>query len=83
MASRAAQPLSERAMSTAERRFPKLAAQSGHQAYKKTLSQTGAVVVKTSNGQLIERRSDGSSAIIKHLPVGKRVKTGAVLTRAK
>ena len=83
MASRAAQPLSERAMSTVERRFPKLAAQSGQQAYKKTLSQTGAVVVKTSNGQLIERRSDGTSAIIKHLPVGKRVKSGAVLTRAK
>ena len=83
MTSRAAQPLSERAMNSAEKRFPKLAAQSGHQAYKKTLSQTGAVVVKTSRGQLVERRSDGTSAIIKHLPVGKRVKSGAVLTRAK
>ena len=70
-------------MNSAEKRFPKLAAQSGHQAYKKTLSQTGAVVVKTSRGQLVERRSDGTSAIIKHLPVGKRVKSGAVLTRAK
>ncbi|CAG0964723.1 hypothetical protein PLCT2_00967 [Planctomycetaceae bacterium] len=70
-------------MQIAERRFPELAAKSGHEAYKTTLSLTGAVVVKTSQGQVVERRSDGTFTVIKHLSVGKRVKPGAVLKRAK
>jgi hypothetical protein len=70
-------------MQIAERRFPELAAKSGHEAYKTTLSLTGAVVVKSSQGQVVERRSDGTSTVIKHLSVGKRVKPGAVLKRVK
>ncbi|MBB4844293.1 protein PhnA [Paucibacter oligotrophus] len=83
MSSRTSQPLSERAMLIAEQTFPELAARSGREAYKSTLSRTGAVVVKTSEGQMVERRSDGTTVLIKHLPVGKRVKLGAVLKRAK
>lgn len=83
MNSRANQSISERAMTTAEKRFPQLAAKSGREAYKTTLSRTGGVVVKTSQGVLVERRSDGTSTVIKHLPVGKRVKSGAVLKRVK
>ena len=48
-----------------------------------TLKQTGAVTVKTSNGQLIERKRDGTFTVIKDLPLGKRVKPGTVLKRAK
>lgn len=80
---RTPRPLSERAMSIAETRFPELAAKSGHEAYKATLSQTGAVVVKTSRGQVVERRLDGTVTVIKHLSMGKRVKPGAVLKRVK
>lgn len=76
-------PLSEHAMQLAERRFPELAAKSGHEAYKTTLHRTGAVVVKTSLGQMVERRADGTSTVIKQLPVGKRVKPGVVLKRVK
>jgi len=83
MPSRTPQSLSEHAMQIAERRFPELAAKSGHEAYKATLASTGAVVVKTSKGQLVERRADGSSTVIKDLPVGKRAKIGVVLTRIK
>lgn len=70
-------------MTIAEMSFPKLAAKSGHLAYKTTLNQTGAVVVKTSQGQMVERRSDGTFTVIKHLSMGKRVKPGVVLKRAK
>ncbi len=70
-------------MTIAEMSFPDLAAKSGHEAYKATLSRTGAVVVKTSQGQMVERRADGTVTVIKHLPLRKRVKPGAVLKRAK
>lgn len=83
MPSRPSRPLTERAMQIAERGFPALAAKSGREAYKTTLSLTGAVVVKTSQGQVVERRSDGTVTVLKQLPVGKRVKPGAVLKRAK
>jgi hypothetical protein len=83
MSSRTGLLLSEHAMQVAERRFPELAAKSGHVAYKTTLQRTGAVVVKTSLGQMVERRADGTSTVIKSLPVGKRVKSGVVLKRVK
>lgn len=83
MPSHTGRPLSERAMQNAEKRIPELATKSGREAYKTTLSATGAVVVKTSQGQMVERRSDGTVTVIKQLPVGKRVKPGAVLKRAK
>lgn len=83
MTSRNTQPISERAMKIAERKFPQLAAKSGRAAYKTTLSQTGGVVVKTSQGAIVERRSDGTSSVIKQLPVGQRVKSGAVFKRVK
>ena len=83
MSSRTNLPLSEHAMQMAERRFPELAAKSGHAAYKTTLHSTGAVVVKTSQGQMVERRADGTSTVIKPLPLGKRVKPGAILKRVK
>ena len=83
MSSRTGRPLTERAMKIAEQRFPELAARSGHEAYKTTLSQTGAVVVKTSEGRIVERRSDGTSTVIKHVSVGKRVRSGAVFKRVK
>ena len=83
MSSRTSRPLSERAMQIAERRFPEIAARSGHEAYKIALSRTGAVVVKTSQGQIVERRSDGTFTVIKNLSAGKRVKPGAVFKRVK
>ena len=70
-------------MRAAERRIPKLAAKSGHAAYRQALAKTGAVVVKTSKGILVERKADGTSTVIKALPPGKRVKVGLVLKRAK
>ena len=75
--------LTERGMQIAERRIPGLAAKAGHDAYRATLKQTGAVTLKTSNGQLIERKRDGTFTVIKDLPLGKRVKPGTVLKRAK
>jgi hypothetical protein len=83
MSSRTSLPLSEHTMQMVERRFPELAAKSGHAAYKTTLHRTGAVVVKTSQGQMVERRADGTSTVIKDLPMGKRVKSGVILKRVK
>ena len=70
-------------MRAAERRIPELASKAGHEAYKQALARTGAVVVKTSKGVVVERKADGSSKVIKALPPGKRVKVGLVLKRAK
>jgi protein PhnA len=75
--------LTERGMQSAERRIPALAAKAGHDAYRAALEHTGAVIVKTSRGQMVERKRDGSFTVIKDLPVGKRVKPGTVLTRVK
>jgi hypothetical protein len=75
--------LSERAMRIAEGRIPELAVKSGRDAYKATLKHTGAVVVKTSRGQIVERRSDGTVTVLKETPLGTRVKRGVVLKRAK
>lgn len=83
MSSHPSQSMSERAMQIAEQRFPELAARSGHEAYKASLHRTGAAVVKTSEGQLVERRADGSTTVLKQLSVGKRVKPGMVLRRGK
>ncbi|SFQ40749.1 hypothetical protein [Variovorax sp. 770b2] len=70
-------------MRNAERRIPELAAKAGFEAYRKTLKQTGGVTVKTSTGQVVERRSDGSITVLMSLPIGKRVKPGTVLKRVK
>nr|WP_295776753.1 hypothetical protein [Rhodoferax sp.] len=70
-------------MQIAERSFPKHAAKSGHKAYQATLKLTGAAVVKTSQGSIVERRSDGTSIFIKQMAVGKRVKSGVTLKRVK
>lgn len=70
-------------MTNAERRIPKLAVKAGREAYKTTLSVTGAVVVKTSQGKMVERRSDGTSTVLKTLPMGQRVTPGVVLKRVK
>ena len=70
-------------MQIAERSFSKHAAKSGHEACKAAPSLNGAVVVKTSQGQIVERRSDGTSIVIKQMPVGKRVKSGVTLRRVK
>jgi protein PhnA len=75
--------LTERGMQIAERRIPELAAKAGHDAYWATLKQTGAVTVKTSDGQVVKRKRDGSVTVIKDLPIGKRVKPGTVLRRVK
>lgn len=83
MTSRTSPPISERAMKIAERRFPQLAAKSGREAYRITLIQTGGVVVKTSRGEIVERRLDGTFTVLKHVSVGKRVKSGAILKRVK
>jgi protein PhnA len=68
-------------MRIAERRIPAMAPKAGHDAYLATLRRTGAVTVKTSRGQMVERKRDGSVTVIKDLPVGKRVKRGTVLRR--
>lgn len=70
-------------MRIAERRIPQLAAKAGHRAYWAALKSTGAVMVKTSKGQVVERKRDGSVTVIKALPMGKRVKPGTVLKRVK
>lgn len=70
-------------MRIVERRIPQLAAKAGHDAYWATLKQTGAVIVKTSTGQMVERKRDGSITVIKDLPIGKRVKPGTVLKRVR
>lgn len=70
-------------MRTGEKRIPDLAAKSGRAAYRTALVNTGGVVVKTSKGELVERKADGSSKVIKALKPGKRVKPGLVLKRAK
>lgn len=75
--------ISEAAMRAAERRIPDLATKSGRAAYKLALANTGAVVVKTSKGTLVQRKADGTTTVIKALPPGKRVKVGLVLKRAK
>ncbi|MCE4558013.1 hypothetical protein [Pelomonas cellulosilytica] len=75
--------LTERGMRIAERRIPELAARAGHEAYRAALRRTGAVTVKTANGQVVERKLDGSVTVIKVLPVGKRVKPGTILKRVK
>jgi hypothetical protein len=75
--------LSEAEMLAAEQSIPELAARGGRSAYKQSLAMTGAVVVKTSSGTLVERRADGSSVLIKPLHPGKRVKRGLVLRRAR
>ena len=71
----------ERGMQIAERRIPAIAAKAGHDAYRTTLMETGAVTIKTANGQIVERKRDGSVTVIKSLAVGKRVKPGTVLKR--
>ena len=68
-------------MQIAERSFSKNAAKSGHEACKAAPSLAGAVVVKTSQGQIVERRSDGTSIVINQMPLGKRVKSGVTLRR--
>ncbi|MEJ2801680.1 hypothetical protein WAE61_07355 [Comamonadaceae bacterium PP-2] len=73
----------ERGMLIAERRIPAIAAKAGHDAYLNTLRHTGAVTVKIANGQVVERKSDGSVTVIKSLPIGKRVKPGTILKRIK
>ena len=83
MSSRSSRNLTERGMQIAEQRIPHLAAKAGRDAYWAALKQTGAVTVKTSSGQVVERKSDGSVTVIKDLPVGKRVKLGTVLRRVK
>jgi len=75
--------LTERGMQIVERRIPALAAKAGHKAYRTAIQQTGAVVVKTSTGQIVKRERDGRTTVIKSLPVGKRVKPGTVLRRTK
>lgn len=75
--------LTERGMRNAERRFPKLAAKAGVEAYRTTLRQTGGVTVKTRTGQVVERRRDDSITLITNLPLGKRVKPGTLRKRIK
>lgn len=75
--------LTERGMQIAERRIPTMAAKAGHDAYWTTLRDTGAVTVKTANGQVVERMLDGSVTVIKNMAIGKRVKPGTILRRVK
>jgi hypothetical protein len=83
MTSHTIRPLSGRTMQIAERRLPELSAKAGCEAYKNALSRIGSVVVETSRGQIVERRSDGTFTVIKQLPMGKRVKPGMLLKRVK
>ncbi|WP_343637125.1 hypothetical protein [Roseateles sp.] len=81
--SRRPEDLTESAMRAAERRFPELAAKAGREAYRQALAETGAVMVATSKGQLVQRKADGTTTVLKTLPPDKRVKVGVVLQRVK
>jgi hypothetical protein len=70
-------------MRQAERRIPELAAQAGQKAFRASLELTGAAVVKTSRGQIVERRLDGSVVVLQTISRGLRVMPGTVLRRAK
>jgi hypothetical protein len=81
--SHASTPLTEQGMLRAERRIPELAAKAGFDAYRMALRKTGGVTVKTSTGQVVERKRDGSVTVIMSLPIGKRVKPGTILKRVR
>lgn len=67
----------------AECQIPELAAQARHKAYRASLELTGAAVVKTSRGQIVERRLAGSVVVLKTVSQGLRMKPGSALRRVK
>lgn len=74
--------LDEAAMQAAESMIPRLATQAGRAAHQRALNETGRVVMKSADGQLVEQRSDGTVTVLKTLPASTPVQKGAVLTRA-
>lgn len=76
-------PISEASMQAGESRIPQLAAQAGKAAHERALVETGAVVMRSAGGQLIELRSSGAVRVIKSLPASTPVRSGTVLRRTK
>ncbi|MFZ4855827.1 MAG: hypothetical protein ACOYL3_05465 [Desulfuromonadaceae bacterium] len=74
--------LDEQSMSNLERRIPELAEGAVKQAYCKTLA-SGRRVVEAINGQLVESSSDGTSRVLRPLPVPTCVTPGQRRVRVK
>lgn len=70
-------------MLAAEARIPALAAKAGRAAHRRALQETGAVVMKSAEGDLVEMKEDGTVRILKPLPAGTPVRVGQVLRRVK
>lgn len=76
-------PLSEAEMQAAEARIPALAAQAWQAARLRALRETGAVVMKAANGDLVELQQNGTVRFLKTLPPGTPVSPGRRMTRIK
>lgn len=76
-------PLSEAEMQAAESRIPALAAQAWRAARLRALRETGAVVMKAANGDLVELQENGSVRFLKTLPPGTPVRPGQIMKRNK
>ncbi len=76
-------PITEESMQRADASIPRLAAEAGRAAYERAMSRVGLVVMKSANGQLVERRRNGTAVVIKTLPTSTPAKVGLVLKRAR
>lgn len=74
-------PISESLMQEADARIPELAPQAGRAAYERALTLGVSLVMKSPEGQLIERFPDGSVVVLRDLPAGQQVQAGVVLHR--
>lgn len=74
--------LDEKSMSNLERRIPELAEGAIKQAYCKTLA-SGRRVIEAINGQLVESSPDGTTRVLKSLPVPTPVVPGQKRVRIK
>jgi hypothetical protein len=69
-------------MQSAELQIPQLATQAGRAAHLRAVGQGSGLVMKTANGQLVERQASGHLVVIKTLPAATATRPGMVLTRA-
>jgi hypothetical protein len=76
-------PITEESMQRADANIPRLAAEAGRAAYERAMSRDGWVVMKSANGQLVERQRSGATVVIKTLPTSTPTRVGLVLKRAR